>query len=94
MSEKLEVTKPKKRGRKPKNIIKDTSKTNDENKIENNLIIHLQKKDTDDNNGIDGFDIDSDFKELSYSFEANKKNPSFFCLTELSEKWKKLISKS
>ena len=64
MSEKLEVTKPKKRGRKPKNIIKDTSKTNDENKIENNLIIHLQKKDTDDNNGIDGFDIDSDFKEV------------------------------
>ena len=39
-----------------------------------------------------GHVIDSDFKELSYSFEANKKNPSFFCLTELSEKWKKIIS--
>ena len=38
--------------------------------------------------------IDSGFNKLSYSFKSDKKNPSFFCLAELSEKWKKLISKS
>ena len=39
-------------------------------------------------------EIDSDFNKLSYSFKSDKKNPSFFCLAELSEKWKKLISNS
>jgi len=38
--------------------------------------------------------IDSDLKELSYSYEAEKKNPSFFCLGELTEAWKEVIINS